>query len=60
MQKCEFKMILILPANKLFTNTLASDLLLEHNIFYFVLNLEKKYSLRLFSRHFNHIITMKI
>ena len=41
MQKCEFKIILVLPANRLFTNTLASDLLLEHNIFYFVLDATK-------------------
>ena len=31
-RKCEFKMVLVPPANRLFTNTLASDLLLERNI----------------------------
>ena len=40
-RKCEFKMVLVPPANRLFTNTLASDLLLEHNIFYFVLDATK-------------------
>ena len=35
-RKCEFKMILVPPPN-----TLASDLLLEPNMFYFVLDATK-------------------